>query len=556
MSFKDYELNPRLMEGLEKLGFEEPTSVQSEFIPLALTEEKDTVALAQTGTGKTAAFGLPLMEQIRWDLPETQAVVLCPTRELCLQITADFNALARFMDAPGITPVYGGTGYRDQIRALKQGARVIIATPGRLVDLIQKGLTRLEALKWLVLDEADIMLNMGFKDELDSILAALPPERTTWLFSATMPREVERIAREYMNKPREITVGEKNKGTANVEHCYYLVHARDKYPVLKRLVDSYPRVYGIIFCRTRAATKDLAEKLIKEGYNADALHGDLSQEQREYIMNKFRQRSLQLLVATDIAARGLDVADLTHVIHFDLPDETEIYNHRSGRTGRAGQSGMSLAIVHMRERGKLRQIQRSLGREIKSAKVPGKDAICEAQLMELINRVHNVNVDEKQIQPYMDVIDDRLAALDRDELIKRFVSLEFNRFLDFYRDLKDIETLTLSDSPRTSRDGGRSSSPRKGRGKGSRRDNSGAGYSWLKVNMGRRDRIEVPHIIGLINQNTRGQSVDIGKIVIGDSNTRFQVESSSAEYVLGALKRKTFRGKRLRLETDNTAPRR
>ena len=439
MKFTELNLDPRVLKAIDELGFEYPTPIQEKVIPKIIGKTGDIVGLAQTGTGKTAAFSLPVLERIDTDIRGAQALVLCPTRELCLQIARDIDSYTKYINGFRATAVYGGAAYGPQIKELKAGAQFVIATPGRLKDLIEKDKIDLSNIKYLVLDEADIMLNMGFKEELDAIVAALPFNRTSLLFSATMPREVEDIAKRYMHDAEEISAGKKNAGASTVTHTYYTVHARDKFQALKRLVDYYPGIYGIVFCKTRASARSIAEKMIKEGYSADALHGDLSQEQREYIMGKFRERGLQLLVATDVAARGLDVKDLTHVINYDLPDEIEIYNHRSGRTGRAGSTGISLSIINMKERGRIKRIEKNLGRKITEAEVPGKQEICEAQLLSLIEKVKTVNVDEEMIAPYMGVIEEKLAGFTGEELVKKFVSLEFNQFLDFYKDLDDLK---------------------------------------------------------------------------------------------------------------------
>ena len=516
--------------------------------------------LPRRGPEKTAAFSLPVLEKIDTDSRGIQALILCPTRELCLQIARDVESYTKYIKGFRVAAVYGGAAYGPQIKELSAGAQFVIATPGRLADLISKGKVDFETLKYLVLDEADIMLNMGFKDELDAIVEALPFNRTSLLFSATMPREVEDIAKRYMHDAEEVSAGKKNAGASTVTHSYYTVHARDKFQALKRLVDYYPGIYGIVFCKTRASARDIAEKMIKEGYSADALHGDLSQDQREYIMGKFRERGLQLLVATDVAARGLDVKNLTHVIHYDLPDEIEIYNHRSGRTGRAGATGISLAIINMRERGRIRRIEQNLGRKIEEAQIPGKQEICEAQLLSLIEKVRNVSVDEEMIAPYMDVIAEKLAGFTGEELVKMFVSLEFNRFLDFYKDLEDLQPVKRGNDLnfRSNRDysrdrrndrrpGGHRGSD--GRPRGRKRERGEAGdYTWLKVNLGRRDGISPPELMKLINQNTRGKTVDLGRIDIQPTNTRFQVEKGAAEFLTMAMRRKVYNGKRVRID--------
>ena len=438
MNFKELGLTDNIIKAIGELGFDTPTPIQEKVIPQILNNPRDIVGLAQTGTGKTAAYGLPILERTDISSKKVQALILCPTRELCLQIAHDMESFAQFLPKLSVTAVYGGAGIIEQMRSVRKGTQIIVATPGRLLDLINRKAADISAIRHLVLDEADIMLNMGFKEELDAILAAAPTERQTLLFSATMPSEVAKIASKYMKNPLEISVGQKNSGTASVEHQYFMVHAKDKYETLKRAVDYYPEIYGIIFCRTRISTQEIADKMIKDGYNAEALHGDMSQQQREFVMRKFREGNVQLLIATDIAARGLDVNNLTHVIHYDLPDDLEIYTHRSGRTGRAGKTGISLAIIHMKEKYKIGSLEKTVKRKITATKVPlGKD-ICEQQLIRLIDRVKAVKVDNDQISPYLAVIEEKLADLDREALLKHFVSMEFNRFLDYYKNAPDL----------------------------------------------------------------------------------------------------------------------
>lgn len=562
MKFEELNLDPRILKAIKELGFEYPTPIQEKVIPKIIEGSGDIVGLAQTGTGKTAAFSLPMLERIDTAKRGAQVLILCPTRELCLQIARDVEKYTKYLQGCRVAAVYGGAGYGPQIRELKAGAQLVIATPGRMVDLIKKGAVDFTELKYLVLDEADIMLNMGFKDELDAIVASLPFNRTTLLFSATMPREVDAIAKRYMHDATEVSAVKKNAGAETVTHKYYTVHARDKFAALKRLVDFYPGVYGIVFCKTRASARDIAEKMIKEGYSADALHGDLSQDQREYIMGKFRERGLQLLIATDVAARGLDVKELTHVINFDLPDEIEIYNHRSGRTGRAGNSGESLSIINMKERGKIRRIEQNIGRKITEAQIPGKKEICEQQLLALIEKIHNVDVDEEQIGPYLGVIEEKLADLDTKELIKKVVSLEFNRFLQFYKDADDLKPVQrgselnyrsnrdFSRDRRDSRNSGpRGSSDGYRRGqKGSRDRGDSGNFNWLKINLGHRDGLTPGDLMKLINQHTRGKSVDLGRIDIQPSSTRFQVDKTGADFVTTALSRKVHNGRRIRID--------
>ncbi|MDC7241786.1 MAG: DEAD/DEAH box helicase [Spirochaetales bacterium] len=527
------------LKAIEKMGFTEPTPIQEKVIPVLLDTQRDVTGLAQTGTGKTAAFGLPLIEKIDTSNRDIQGVVLCPTRELCLQINREMELFSKYTKDLDIVPVYGGKDMGSQIRSLKMRPQVLVATPGRLVDMIKRGIADISKLKYMVLDEADIMLNMGFRDELDFILGESPEGRQTLLFSATMPPEVARIASEYMDDPIEVQVGKKNSGTETIEHYYYLVNARDRYKALKRLVDFNPGIYGIIFCRTRMDTQNIADKMMKDGYSVDALHGDMTQQQREYVMKKFRDQSLQLLVATDIAARGLDVNNLTHVIHYELPDDIESYNHRSGRTGRAGRRGTSCAIVNMRERYKIKRIEKILGRKILEAPVPLGEDICEQQLMDLIDRVRTVDVDEDQISPYLGVIEDKLRDLDRNTLLKHFISMEFNRFLAYYGEEEDLMPVKQE----RQRDG-------RGRERGHREpvDRSNVRYVHMNLNLGHRDRITPQHIISLINRSTKGSKVPIGRIDIGPTRSSVQIDANYGEVVEAALSRAPFGDKRLKVD--------
>ena len=574
MKFNEFSLSPQILKAVEELGFEEPTPVQEQVIPLLLDTDRDLVGLSQTGTGKTAAFGLPILEKINFDYNGPQALILCPTRELCMQIYRDFLNFSRFMQDPGITAVYGGAPYRQQLQELRQGARIIIATPGRLRDLINKGAAVLENLSYLILDEADTMLNMGFKEELDEILSTIPPGKQTFLFSATMPPDVARIAKSYMQNPLEVTMGAKNSGANNIEHKYIMVHARDKFQVLKRLVDYYPGVYGIVFCRTRTMTRDLAEKLMKAGYNADSLHGDLSQQQREYVMTRFRDKSLHLLVATDIAARGLDVQDLTHIFHYDLPDDMEIYNHRSGRTGRAGKSGESIAIINMRERSKMQRLEQMIKQKISESTIPSGKDICEQQLLFMIDRIKASDFDESLIKPYLPIIEKKLEGIEKGELLQRVVALEFNRFLNFYGNIPDLTTANSERGGRRGReerDSGRQTRDRGGRdreswdrdrGPRSRprqpdfadRERSQANddrYTWLTINLGTQDSFYKKDLLGLINRNSQGMHVELGVITSDLTFTRFQVFPEARDMLFKTLSRITVEGKRLRIKESD-----
>ncbi|MDC7223987.1 MAG: DEAD/DEAH box helicase [Spirochaetales bacterium] len=541
MTFAELPLREEIQEAIKAMGFESPTPIQEKTIPMILSGESDIIGLAETGSGKTASFGLPMLNMIDLEQRAIQGLILSPTRELCMQICREMERFATRLKGVRITPIYGGTPFPPQKKALKAGSHIVVATPGRLLDLIKQGEARLDTLRFLVLDEADIMLNMGFKDELDAILEAAPEERLNLLFSATMPPEVARIADNYMKNPTEVAAGEKNKASANVEHSCYMVHAKDKYKALKRLVDSHPGIFGIIFCRTKAGCQTIADKMIKEGYPTDSLHGDLSQNQRELVMKKFRERNLQLLVATDIAARGLDVSDLTHVIHYDLPDEIEVYNHRSGRTGRAGKKGRSYAIINMKEKYRIRKIERIIGRKIEYKDIPTGKEICQAQLLNLVDRITSVEVDEEQISPFMPIIEEKLAGVDREELIHRFVSLEFNRFIDYYGKEKDIL------SPGNRRDnydqnGGRD---RKRDFSQSRFDGD---FTPISVSVGKRDKILPQDIIALVNKNSGKRKIPLGKILIGPASTVVYVSGDEAEFLSSRLNRQSFRGRRLKVQ--------
>ena len=438
-TFQELGICDEILKAITELGYENPMPVQEQVIPHLLNEETDLVALAQTGTGKTAAFGLPVIQRIDLSLCKPQALILSPTRELCLQIASDLTDYSQYVSGLRILPVYGGSSIESQIKTLKKGVHIIVATPGRLVDLIERRTVQLDHVSTVIMDEADEMLNMGFLDSINAILSKVPQERKMLLFSATMPKEIEQIARTYMHEPKEVVVGSRNEGAENVRHVYYMVHAKDKYPALKRIADYYPSIYGIIFCRTRRETQEIADQLIADGYNADSLHGELSQTQRDAVMQKFRLRNLQLLVATDVAARGLDVTDLTHVINYGLPDDIETYTHRSGRTGRAGKSGVSVAIVHSREKGKMRAIEKIIGKKFERGMVPTGEQICEKQLFNLADRIEKVKVNEEEIAKYLPNISRKLGWLTEQDLIKRIVSLEFNRLIDYYRDTPDLD---------------------------------------------------------------------------------------------------------------------
>jgi len=536
-TFKDLGLNENIIKALTDLGYENPTEIQEKAIPQVIASKQDLKAFAQTGTGKTAAFSLPILELIDANNSDTQAVILSPTRELALQIANNINEFSKYLKGVKTEAVYGGASIEEQIRKLKKGVQIVVGTPGRTVDLIKRRQLKLENIQWLVLDEADEMLNMGVKDELDKILEFTPKEKQNLLFSATFPQEVESIARNYMNKPIEITSGEKNKGSDQVSHQYYVVSERNRYAALKRIADVNPDIYSIIFCRTRRETQEIADKLIKDGYNADALHGDLSQAQRDSVMEKFRSKSLQLLVATDVAARGLDVTDLTHVINHKLPDQIESYTHRSGRTGRAGKVGISIAIVTGREKGKLHPIERLIGKKFVSTPVPTGKEICQNQLLKLIDKVHDIKVNDVEINDFLPSIYEKLEGLDREELIKRFVSIEFNTFLSYYEnapDLNDSDHMRGSDRGSDTR--------------GKRRDDEN--MTRFFINIGRKDRLNPARLIGLINDQQIAKNIEIGQIEILDTFSFFELDKNYQDQTISAFQKGDvdFEGRNVNVE--------
>lgn len=550
MTFQELGVSEAILRALETLGFTEPTPVQAKVIPYLLGIGNDVMAIAQTGTGKTAAYGVPVIQKTDVSNRATQAVVICPTRELCLQITDDLKSFARYVEGLNIVPVYGGASIEVQIKALSRGAQIIVATPGRLIDLMERGAARLDEVVNLVLDEADEMLNMGFSESIDAILSGVPKERNTLLFSATMSREIEKIARTYLHNPQEIVVGTRNEGAEMVNHEYYVVRAKDKYLALKRIVDYYPRIYAIVFCRTRIETQEVADNLIRDGYNAEALHGDLSQAQRDLTMQKFRRRRTQLLVATDVAARGLDVENLTHVINYGLPDDVENYTHRSGRTGRAGNRGTSISIIHLREKGKVRNIEKTIGKKFVLKTLPTPKEICTKQLYRVIDQLENAQVDEEQIGPFLPEVYRKLEWLDKEELIKRFVSLQFGKFLEYYAMAPDIEQPTSEEGKKRS-DSFQKDSEKKQKRSESRRAGSQEperGYVRFFFGAGKRDHFYAREIIGLINRYTL-EPVDIGRIDLKTNYSYFEVPEKDADIVEGALRNaKDREGRRIAVE--------
>lgn len=537
-TFEELGVSQEIRKAIEEMGYENPMPVQEEVIPYLLGNGNDVVALAQTGTGKTAAFGLPLIQKIDVKNCVPQALVLCPTRELCLQIAGDLTDYSKYITDLKILPVYGGSSIDSQIRSMKRGVHIIVATPGRLIDLMERKVARLETVRDVVMDEADEMLNMGFTDSINTILENVPKDRNTLMFSATMSPEIARIAKTYLHEAREITIGTKNEGSKNVNHVAYIVHAKDKYLALKRVVDFYPQIYGIVFCRTRKETQEIADKLIQDGYNADSLHGELSQIQRDLVMQKFRQRHLQILVATDVAARGLDVDSLTHVINYGLPDDTESYTHRSGRTGRAGKTGISIAIINLREKGKMREIERIIKKKFEVSELPTGKEICEQQLIKVIDDIEKVKVNEEEIETFLPGIYRKLDWLSKEDLIKRVVSLEFNRFLEYYKNANEIEQPKANDKKKVetkeSRKGDKEKVGRKAE----------KGYTRLFLNLGKTDGFYTNQIIDLVNRNLRKERIQIGRIDLMQNFSFFEVIQEQTPQVIKALNKVVLNGGR------------
>lgn len=536
-TFEELGVSQEIRKAIEEMGYENPMPVQEEVIPYLLGNGNDVVALAQTGTGKTAAFGLPLIQKIDVKNCVPQALVLCPTRELCLQIAGDLTDYSKYITDLKILPVYGGSSIDSQIRSMKRGVHIIVATPGRLIDLMERKVARLETVRNVVMDEADEMLNMGFTDSINTILENVPKDRNTLMFSATMSPEIARIAKTYLHDAKEITIGTKNEGSKNVNHVAYIVHAKDKYLALKRVVDFYPQIYGIVFCRTRKETQEIADKLIQDGYSADSLHGELSQAQRDLVMQKFRQRHLQLLVATDVAARGLDVDSLTHVINYGLPDDIESYTHRSGRTGRAGKTGISIAIINLREKGKMREIERIIKKKFEVSELPTGKEICEQQLIKVIDDIEKVKVSEEEIETFLPEVYRKLDWLSKEDLIKRVVSLEFNRFLDYYKNAPEIEQSKANDKKAETKESRKGDKEKVGR-------KAEKGYTRLFLNLGKTDGFYTNQIIDLVNRNLKKERIQIGRIDLMQNFSFFEVIQEQAPQVIKALNKVVLSGGR------------
>ena len=543
-TFEELGVGEPLRRAIEELGFETPMPVQEAVIPHLLGDDGgDVVALAQTGTGKTAAFGLPVLQRIDPSKHVPQALILAPTRELCLQIAGDLADFSKYIPDVTVLPVYGGSSIESQIRALRAGVEVIVATPGRLIDLINRGVVNSSDVHTVILDEADEMLNMGFLDSIEEILSHIPEDRRMLLFSATMPADIAKIAKKYMRDYREFVIGNRNEGAANVRHIYYMVNARDKYLALKRIADNSPDIYAIVFCRTRRDTQEIADRLIADGYNADALHGDLSQQQRDIVMKKFRDRVTSILVATDVAARGLDVDDLTHVINFGLPDEAAVYTHRSGRTGRAGKTGVSIAIIHSREKGRLREIEKIIGKKFEHKQVPTPEHIIEKQLYHLADRIERAQVDETEIGKYLPGVSRKLSWLSGEDLLKRLISLELHRLLQYYKDAPVIDLIDEKKSKKERKEKGRERDPRE-----KDRRTAEEGMERIYVNLGKADGFYAGNLIDMLNHTVEGKRVDVGRIDLFASYSLFDVEKDAARRVVGSLKGAEFYGKRVYAE--------
>ena len=545
MNFEELGVREDLLHGITEMGFESPMPVQEKVIPVLLGDEvRDVVALAQTGTGKTAAFGLPVIQRIDTSIRRPQALIIAPTRELCLQIAGDLADFSKYTPELSVLPVYGGSSIESQIRALRSGVQIIVATPGRLIDLINRGVVKLGDVHTVVLDEADEMLNMGFIDDINQILSHVPEDRRMLMFSATMPKEVAKIANKFMQSPMEIVVGTRNEGAENVRHIYYMVNARDKYLALKRVADNSPNIYAIIFCRTRRDTQEIADHLIADGYNAEALHGDLSQQQRDIVMKKFRDKVIPLLVATDVAARGLDVDNLTHVINYGLPDDTSVYTHRSGRTGRAGKTGVSIAIIHSREKGRLREIEKIIGKKFERKEVPTPEHIIEKQLYNLADRLERVEVNDQEIDKYFLGVSRKLSWLSSDDLLKRVLSLEFNRLLDYYKDAPKIDFIDEKPERKSKKRHEQGDSiPRNDKEKDRR--TAERGMSRIYVNVGKSDGFFAGNLIEILNKNVTGARFDVGRIDLLRGYSLFDVKKSDAKRVVSALRSIDFMGKRV-----------
>ena len=533
-TFGESEIDKRILKAIGEMGFETPMPVQQQVIPFLLKQTRDLVALAHTGTGKTAAFGIPIIQQINTASKQTQALILAPTRELCLQITDDLANMAKYIDNLNVVPIYGGANIVTQIHQVAAGAQIVVATPGRMLDMLKRKKVNVSGIKWLVLDEADEMLNMGFKEELNGVLASTPEDKRVMLFSATMPRGIEAIAHSYMKKPMEITVGDRNTGAENVSHQYYVVHAKDRYLALKRIADFYPDIYAIIFCRTRTETQEIADMLMKDGYNADALHGDLSQAQRDSVMNRFRSRNLQMLVATGVAARGIDVNDLTHIINYNLPDDIEDYTHRSGRTGRAGKSGISIVIVNIKETFRIGQIEKQIGKKFQQVKIPTGPEVCEKQLLHLVEKLKNTEIQHADIDPFLPAALDRLKTLSKEDIIARFVSQEFNHFLSYYRNATDINVSQKKETrPMPSRSTSKSVP---------------GGLTRLSINLGKMEKFNAKKLQAYLLEAASIAKLHVANVDVQLCNSYFEVDAQFAEVLIARFGKEKYAQRRVKID--------
>ncbi len=543
--FRELGINERVISAIEKMGFKSPMPIQKKAIPMLLQNDNDIIGLAQTGTGKTAAFGIPIVQNINIDIKQPQALVLAPTRELCLQISKDLKNYSMYMKEIKILSVYGGSNIGNQIRELKRGVHIIVATPGRLNDLLNRGVIKVDNINIVVLDEADEMLRMGFKDDLDAILGFLPENKKTLLFSATMPGEIVQISKNYMKDAIKISVGKANIGADNIEHRYYLVRSENRYTALKRIIDYHSEMYGIIFCQTRKDTKEVAHKLIKDGYNAEAIHGELSQAQRENIMNRFRLKSLQFLVATDVAARGIDVKDITHVINYSLPENNDVYIHRSGRTGRAGKSGVSIAIVNLREQYKIKVLEKKLNKKFKKELVPDGLQICEKQLVNFFDSLQNTSVENDIIDKFFPIIEKKLEGYTKEELIKLLISNKFKNLFEYYKNAKDIN---VKKTERVRRVNDKNSFKKNGSKNKRNSRKPEPGYIRLFINLGHNDNLTPGNLISLINKYTPGKYINVGRINLFDKFSFFEIQKEQANILLDSLKNVEFNDRKVAID--------
>ncbi len=545
--FDAMDLSPEILHALNDLNFETPTPIQTQAIPAILDSENDLMGIAQTGTGKTAAFSLPIIQQVKGNKGHVQAIILCPTRELCMQITRDIDKFSKYLPKVKSVAIYGGSSMYNQIRKLEGGAQIVVGTPGRVKDLVNRGKLLLDRVQWLVLDEADDMLDKGFREELDAILDETPKDKQTLLFAATMSPWIKKVVEKRMRNTQEVKVSAQNQGADTVEHQYVTVHARDRYAALRRLLDVNPDVYGIVFCRTRRDTKDVADKLIAHNYSAEAIHGDISQNERSEAMARFRKKHIQILVATDVAARGIDVNDLTHVINYELPDSPETYVHRSGRTGRAGKTGISFTIINMRESGRLRRIEGIMKKKFNEIDVPTGKQICEAQLMSLVKKVKTTDVDQDKLAPYLPSIYDELKDLSADEIIQHFVSVEFNRFLKHYSNVKDIST--QKGNPGNDRGGrNRGRDNRKGRGNDRKKGKKNVEFRTYRINFGKKDKFGPKALFSLIRNNQSLKDIEIGDIDVRPTYTLVDAEAKYHKKMLKFLGQEKYRGRQVRID--------